>query len=347
MHCRNGLGGRGLRPRATGTFAWPEDRRHLVCTCGRTLLFRWKTRSKRPRTVIPVLRTGLRCGGAPFEACSFGCLEGQQTRMDTHALEPCEREVLSALRRRGVVCRLGRRDGALIPSSEENRQRWYRLLGHYSFRLFLRDLIRLRHGAMVEELTHYCSLEVARHYLGEVDDLGLIQWRKRKAVLKRTDVRSFGPTLEWYVAEVLRREFGMASIWNLRPSKTSGGGDYDVVACADGLLLYVETKSAAPRNIEATQMAAFVKRVATLAPDMAVLINDTQLRMLDKLVPAVQQAARHELPGLGRMRRLRGEIFAARDCLFVTNSEPDLAGNLGICISHFLRSRSALGRPLF
>ncbi|GBD25415.1 hypothetical protein HRbin30_00734 [bacterium HR30] len=261
-------------------------------------------------------------------------------------LKPLEREVLDALRRRGVVCRLGRREGALVPSSEEARERLYKLLGHYSFRLFLRDLIRLRHGATAEQLTHYCSLEVAKQYLGELEELGLIQRREGKAELKRADVRSFGPTLEWYVAEVLHREFGMASLWNLRPSKARGGGDYDVVATAEGLLLYVETKSAAPRNIEAAQMAAFVKRVATLAPDMAVLINDTQLRMLDKLVPAIQRAARQELPQLGRMRRLRGEIFTARNCLFVTNSEPDLAGNLGTCISHFLRSRSPLAHPV-
>lgn len=261
-------------------------------------------------------------------------------------LEVAEREVLDALRRRGVVCRLGRREGTLAPSTERGQERLYELLGHYSFRLFLRDLIRLRHGALAEELTHYCSLEVAREYLRELEKLGLVQWYRGKAVLQRPDVRSFGPTLEWYVAEVLRREFGMASLWNLRPSKAYGGGDYDVVAVAEGILLYVETKSAAPRNIEATQMAAFVRRVATLAPDMAVLVNDTQLRMLDKLVPAIQRAARQELPQLGRMRRLRGEIFTARDCLFVTNSEPDLVGNLGACVSHFLRSRSLLGRPL-
>ncbi|MCX8071313.1 MAG: hypothetical protein N3C12_02510 [Candidatus Binatia bacterium] len=261
-------------------------------------------------------------------------------------LEAGEREVLAALRRRGVVCRVRRRSGALVPVTRRSQDALYSLLSHYSFRLFLRDLIRLRAGAEPQELTHYCSLDVVHRYLRDLEKLDLVQWRKGKALLASQDVRSLGPTLEWYVAEVLRREFGMAATWNLRPSKVQGGGDYDVVALADGVLIYVETKAAAPRNIEAGQMAAFVQRVAVLGPDMAVLVNDTQLRMLDKLVPAIQRAARTELRRIGRFRRLRGEVFVAGDCLFVTNSEPDLVGNLGLCVSHFLRSRSPLARPL-
>jgi hypothetical protein len=40
------------------------------------------------------------------------------------------------------------------------------------------------------------------------------------------------------------------------------------------------------------------------------------------------------------MRRVQGEIFSRGDRLFLTNSEPDLIGNLGVCLARFFRQRS-------
>ncbi|GIW45975.1 MAG: hypothetical protein KatS3mg077_3257 [Candidatus Binatia bacterium] len=254
--------------------------------------------------------------------------------------EKPEQAVLYALRRRGVQCQMGSRQGALLPATAREQKTLYDLLGHYSFRLFLRDLIRLRSGARYEELTHYCSLATVKRFVGVLEEMGLACVGKGKVQLSANSVRSFGPTLEWYVAEVLRREFGMQTAWNLRPLKMVAGGDYDVVAVADGVLVYVEVKSVAPRNIEAGQVQAFVRRVAALAPDVAIFLNDTQLRMLDKLVPAITEAARAELPALGSFRRLAGEIFVAHNRFFITNSEPSLAGNLEGCLASYWRTRA-------
>jgi hypothetical protein len=164
--------------------------------------------------------------------------------------------------------------------------------------------------------------------------------------LREAQVPSFGPTLEWFVAEVLRREYGMQVAWGLRPARTSGGGDYDVVALADGALWYFEIKSAAPRNIEVSEPRAFVRRVAALAPDVAVFLNDTKLRMGDKLAPAIAQELAASLPHFGELRRLQGETFVAANRLFVTNSDPELAANIGTCVAHYLRSRAGWTLPL-
>jgi hypothetical protein len=248
--------------------------------------------------------------------------------------------VRHALRRRGIRCGPGRHLDTLIPRSGTARERLYELMKRYSFRLLLRDLIQSRSGATVRELTHYCSPDAARRFVSVLHEIGMIRVLSGGRYRLRVDVHSIGPTLEWFVAEALQREFGIQTAWNLRPDATAGGGDYDVIGCAEGALIYVEVKSSAPKNIEQRQIAAFVDRVASLAPDAAILINDTQLRMLDKLVPAVRAELRRRPFGRGAIRRVQGEIFSRGDRLFITNSEPDLIGNLGVCLMRFFRSRS-------
>ena len=58
-----------------------------------------------------------------------------------------ERLVRYTLRRRGIRCGPGRHLGAIVPRSARGRDALYELLKRYSFRLFLRDLIRLHWGA--------------------------------------------------------------------------------------------------------------------------------------------------------------------------------------------------------
>ena len=255
-----------------------------------------------------------------------------------------ERLVRYALRRRGIRCGPGRHLGALIPRSARRRNALYELLKRYSFRLFLRDLIRLHPGARPAELTHYCSLPTAQRYLRSLQAIGVVRVaRGGRFHLRPQGIHSFGPTLEWFVARALHLEFGIPTAWGLRPDRAGGGGDYDVVGVSDGALIYVEVKSSAPRNIEQRQISAFVERVAALAPNMAVLLNDTQLRMLDKLIPALRVELRRHHLGRGSMLRVQGEIFSRDDRLFVTNSEPDLIGNLGICLARFFRAHSLAG----
>jgi len=63
------------------------------------------------------------------------------------------------------------------------------------------------------------------------------------------------------------------------------GGDLDVVAAAEGKLLYLELKSSPPKHLSATEVAAFVDRVRALRPDLTVFVMDTALRLSDKVLP--------------------------------------------------------------
>jgi hypothetical protein len=149
---------------------------------------------------------------------------------------------------------------------------------------------------------------------------------------------SFGGTLEWYVAEVLGREFGCDATYGLRIAHAAHGGDYDIVACAEGEVIYVETKSAPPRQIVQAEVGAFLDRVDTLRPDVALFLADTTLRMRDKLVPLfAAETARRALAW--EASRLERETWRVGPEVYLLNADPDLARNVGLCLAAHFRNR--------
>jgi hypothetical protein len=255
-------------------------------------------------------------------------------------LTAADLEVRAALRRRGLVWN-GERDPTplLVPARHAARARHYALLAHYSYRLFLRDVLRQRTDLRAAGLARYVTPAVAARYLRVLGGLRLLtaagrgRWRLRDA-----RIASFGGTLEWYVAELLAREFGCAAAYGLRIHGAPHGGDYDVVACAEGELIYVETKSAPPRQIVQGEVGAFLDRVDTLRPDVALFLADTTLRMRDKLV--VLFAAEVARRGLGwEAERLARETWRVGPEVYLVNADPDLARTIGWCLAAHFRSR--------
>ena len=246
-----------------------------------------------------------------------------------------------ALRRRGLRWKNVLHDGCVLPDTPEGLNEFYQLLHHYSFRLFLRDVIQHADRFGVGDLVRYCSPAVARRYLQRLQAHKLV--RRAGAQFQLTpQASSFGPTLEWFVAEVLQREYGIPAAWNVRLDGAPGGGDYDVIGFQEGRCVYVETKSSPPRNIEATQVHAFFERLQTLRPDVALFLNDTQLRMGDKIAVLFADELRRRCgrrAGRRRVERLAGELFTVGDALFIVNSDPDLAANIGLCLAHFFQQR--------
>jgi hypothetical protein len=163
-------------------------------------------------------------------------------------------------------------------------------------------------------------------------------------MLKDTRISSFGETLEWFVCQILETEFYLPSLWGFRVKDNRGGGDFDVVALMEGSLVYVETKSSPPKHIEQRDIQAFFDRLEVLAPDLAIYLEDTQLRMKDKIAILFEKELRRRFGSSWRKRyplnRLRREIFGIQDRLFITNSDPDLIANLDFCLGRYLRARA-------
>jgi hypothetical protein len=202
----------------------------------------------------------------------------------------------------------------------------------------LRDILALRNRFLPERLGPFFSPGSVEEMAARAEKLGIIRRGDGGAIrLLAESVTDFGDTFEWFVAEILRRQFRADAIWGVTVPGLSCGGDFDVLALLSGKLLYLETKTSPPKHIEKREMRAFVARVRKLSPDIAILLVDTHLRMKDKLVPLLSEALREEGGQARDMERIEKETFGWGGRLFLTNSKRELGANLSLCLrSYFL-----------
>ncbi len=222
------------------------------------------------------------------------------------------------------------------------KTQFYEMMKKYSFRLVLRDMIKYQDSFRIQDLTHYCSLKAALKYASLLCEIGVIV-RKGKDAFRTllSPLYSFGPTLEWFIAEMFKREFASPAIYGVSIKETRSGGDFDVIISWNRRLVYVEVKSSPPRGIEQSEVATFFSRIEDLLPDVAILFNDTQLRMKDKLVVMFEEELKKRYGRKSRplypVERLVEELFHVRDRIFIVNSKKDVVENFSICLRHYLR----------
>lgn len=261
--------------------------------------------------------------------------------------------VPTRLARRGLsVLRTEPLEACCFPadSGPQSLDGLYGLLKKYSFRLVMRDMIRDAEGFTLSGLTRYCARPQCERYVEKALELGLVEpagpelWRL--AVGARD---SFGETLEWFVAEVFRREFDCQASWGITMQDTKHGGDYDVVAFVEGHMVYVEVKSAPPKHVAGSEVSAFFRRVRALKPQMAIFFEDTELRMADKIVPMFEEALAEEYgPAASEypIERLQDELFHINHVLYIINARPDVAVNFAACMRDFLGTRARPAAPV-
>ena len=253
--------------------------------------------------------------------------------------------VENLLRMRGIrIFKKNPIDRLFFPSnlSSHDQTRFYEMTKRYSFRLVLRDMIKNQEGFRVPDLTHYCSSKVVRGYCDALSEMGVIM--KSGRINYQTTVSSlysFGPTLEWFIAEMFKREFASPTLYGVSVKKIRSGGDYDVIASWNQRLVYAEVKSSPPKGVEQAEITTFFSRLEDLLPDVTILFNDTQLRMKDKLVVMFEEELSRrygrDSKNLYPVERLVEELFHVGHRIFIVNSKKDVVENFGICLRDYLR----------
>jgi hypothetical protein len=222
------------------------------------------------------------------------------------------------------------------------KNQFYEMMKKYSFRLVLRDMIKHQDRFRIQDLTHYCSQKVAQGYCNLLCEMGAIirEGRERYRTCL-SPLYSFGPTLEWFIAEMFKREFASPALYGVIVKETPSGGDYDVIASWNQRLVYVEVKSSPPKGVELSEVRTFFARIEDLLPEVAILFNDTQLRMKDKLVVMFEEELErrygHESKTLYSVERLIEELFHVQHRIFIVNSKKDVVENFQICLKHHLQ----------
>ena len=238
-------------------------------------------------------------------------------------------EALAMLWRRGLRPRPSRPD-LPFPAGvgQEVLEQLAAQLGHYSFRLFFRGAIQRADGFLPSQTTRYLSAAQSAVHAETLVRLGLAERLTRGRYRLLRSARSFGGTLEWYVAHELARRLGLDAVAGLKLGARGVGGDLDVVAAAEGKLVYLELKSSPPRHLSDSEVAAFFGRLRALRPDVAVFVMDTALRLSDKVVPMLS-AQMHTGAGVRQApRRIVRETWALTPHLYAVNAKPDLVGNV-------------------
>ncbi len=266
-------------------------------------------------------------------------------------LSLCTPSLEALLKRRGFeIYKKAPADDLLVPADPDAVDSWYEAMKRYSFRLFLRDVIKRQEGFFtIEGITRYATAGVTGEYTKYLLEAGMLEEEDSHYRLIRKNIqghekpggiKSFGATLEWFTAQLLRREFQAQAEWGVKLKRKAGtghgvGGDYDVVARLDGLLLYMEVKSSPPKQIYPNEIAAFLERARGLAPDISVFFMDTELRMKDKIVPMFEEA----LPSPGpRPERLHKELFSIGAGMYIINAKGSAAMNMERILAHYFSS---------
>jgi hypothetical protein len=235
-------------------------------------------------------------------------------------------EPIAMLLRRGLKPRIAPLD---VPFPKDiggpAAERLAAKLGHYAFRLFLRGAILRRGEFAPGEATRYLGARPAR---------GLAEWLVGEGLALRGaggryrlayPARSFGGTLEWWLARELEKRLGFETVAGVKSGARGAGGDLDVVATAEGKLVYLEAKSSPPKHLTRVEVAAFLRRVHLLRPDVALFVMDTALRLSDKVLPMFASELGKRAP---EPRRILRETWALAPHLYAVNAKEDLVENL-------------------
>lgn len=241
------------------------------------------------------------------------------------------------LRRRGFrIYRKEPSDDLLLPE-EKFRDGFYEMLKKYSFRLFLREVIKHQNFFRLENVTRYATAEVTKDYVEYMRKISLVEKLSDGFKLSLGPIKSFGETLEWFISEIFKVEFAAEAIWGIRFKRPRVGGDYDLIAKVDGAILYMEIKSSPPKQIYQKEIVAFVDRVSDLSPEISIFFVDTELRMKDKIVPMFEEDLKTRHTNSPKVIRIEKELFQIADRTFIINAKDSVVMNIERVLSWYFR----------
>jgi hypothetical protein len=227
----------------------------------------------------------------------------------------------------------------LIVPDKKYASAFYEKLKKYSFRLFLRDVIKHQNNFTLDKVTRFATRRVSSGYLDFSMRAGIAEPFQNSYRLKTRPIKSFGETLEWFVAKLVRNSFRAETIWGIKFKGRSVGGDYDLIAKIESKIMYMEIKSSPPKQIYDREIAAFFNRIKDLSPDVSIFFVDTELRMKDKIVPMFEDELRRRYKKKIPLERIVKELFHINRKIFIINAKGGIASNINTILAFMLNEK--------
>lgn len=205
---------------------------------------------------------------------------------------------------------------------------FFNKLKKYSFRLFLRDVIKHQDLFTLEKVTRYATKEVSAQYIDFLLKAGLAESFGKTYRLTKRPIKSFGETLEWFVSRLIKTDFHSETAWGVKFKRPRVGGDYDLIAKVDSSLLYMEIKSSPPKGIYDREISFFLDRIEDFSPHISVFFVDTELRMKDKIVPMFENELRRRYKQTITAERIARELFHINRKIFIINAKENISANI-------------------
>ena len=227
----------------------------------------------------------------------------------------------------------------LVVPDRKYASAFYEKLKKYSFRLFLRDVIKHQDYFTLDKITRFATKQVSSGYLDFILRTGIAEPYRIGYRLNKRPIKSFGETLEWFVSKLVRNSFKAETIWGVKFKGRKVGGDYDLIAKVESKIMYMEIKSSPPKQIYDKEIAAFFNRIDDLSPDISIFFVDTELRMKDKIVPMFEDELRRRYKKKIPVEQIVKELFHINRKIFIINAKGGITSNINTVLAFLLNEK--------
>ena len=255
----------------------------------------------------------------------------------------------NTLKRRGYeYAGSGSVDKLVTPKDMSSREvdGFYKYMGSRTFRNIVKDIVDKKENILPDYYINGCSETKLSEYFDFLCSARILQYAANSSSYYLTiRIDDFGPTLEWYVSELFKRELECTADWGVRIKNLKPGGDFDVIARDESKLVWIETKSSRLEHIIETDIRHFLQRDQNLDPDISIFLVDTH-NDLSCLISAFEDIMTPVVAGDSGMKDPNyhfkinqltdfGDIYHTLRRVFIINTDPLILTNLRYCLKYY------------
>ncbi len=151
--------------------------------------------------------------------------------------------------------------------------------------------------------------------------------------------KEYGVTFEWLVAHIVKNEMSGISSFGVRIADLEVGGDYDVLARLEDVIVFIECKTGTIGQISRADIDRFISRDGEISPNLSLFILDRNGLTDDFCNMWGQAWGARGMGPLGprrRSKRRRGVFYEAMPSKHVVTSEGNLVNNIRLSVNHYV-----------